>query len=54
MSWLIYCFSQFPLFPSLWLPDCSMANQPVPNAAQPPNVNIRGQPVAQNSGCCSS
>ncbi|KAK6804310.1 hypothetical protein AABB24_022100 [Solanum stoloniferum] len=32
----------------------SMANQPAPNAAQPPNVNIRGQPVAQNSGCCSS
>ncbi|KAF3661498.1 Ras-related protein RABD2b [Capsicum annuum] len=32
----------------------SMANQPAPSAAQPPNVNIRGQPVAQNGGCCSS
>lgn len=31
-----------------------MASQPNVNTARPPTVNIRGQPVAQNSGCCSS
>ncbi|XP_058191439.1 ras-related protein RABD2a-like [Rhododendron vialii] len=31
-----------------------MASQPAMNNVKPPGVNIRGQPVAQNSGCCSS
>ncbi|CAK9149384.1 unnamed protein product [Ilex paraguariensis] len=32
-----------------------MASQPAAmNNAKPPTVNIRGQPVAQSSGCCSS
>ncbi|KAJ0111105.1 hypothetical protein Patl1_00098 [Pistacia atlantica] len=31
-----------------------MASQPAMNNARPPTVEIRGQPVAQNSGCCSS
>ncbi|KAH9619453.1 hypothetical protein KSS87_008749 [Heliosperma pusillum] len=30
-----------------------MASQPM-NNARPPTVQIRGQPVAQKSGCCSS
>ncbi|KAJ0860554.1 putative small GTPase, P-loop containing nucleoside triphosphate hydrolase [Helianthus annuus] len=30
-----------------------MASQPAMNASKPPTVNIRGQPVSQNSGCCS-
>ncbi|KAI7746438.1 hypothetical protein M8C21_015346, partial [Ambrosia artemisiifolia] len=30
-----------------------MASQPALNASKPPTVNIRGQPVSQNSGCCS-
>ncbi|KAJ9556658.1 hypothetical protein OSB04_011272 [Centaurea solstitialis] len=30
-----------------------MASQPSMNASKPPTVNIRGQPVSQNSGCCS-
>ncbi|KAI9180673.1 hypothetical protein LWI28_007078 [Acer negundo] len=31
-----------------------MASQPTMNNASPPTVQIRGQPVAQKSGCCSS
>ncbi|CAN4095937.1 unnamed protein product [Withania somnifera] len=31
-----------------------MASQPASNSAKPPTVNIRGQPVAQSGGCCSS
>lgn len=31
-----------------------MASQPASNSARPPTVQIRGQPVAQKSGCCSS
>eukprot|EP00258_Populus_trichocarpa_P042364 XP_024458383.1 GTP-binding protein YPTM2 [Populus trichocarpa] len=31
-----------------------MASQPAMNNARPPTVQIRGQPVNQNSGCCSS
>ncbi|GKU88511.1 hypothetical protein SLEP1_g2763 [Rubroshorea leprosula] len=31
-----------------------MASQPAMNNARPPTVQIRGQPVAQKSGCCSS
>ncbi|GER50832.1 RAB GTPase homolog 1A [Striga asiatica] len=31
-----------------------MASQPASNTARPPTVQIRGQPVAQKSGCCSS
>nr|KJB40969.1 hypothetical protein B456_007G085600 [Gossypium raimondii] len=31
-----------------------MASQPTANNAKPPTVQIRGQPVAQQSGCCSS
>ncbi|KAJ6414941.1 hypothetical protein OIU84_003863 [Salix udensis] len=31
-----------------------MASQPAANNARPPTVQIRGQPVNQNSGCCSS
>ncbi|KAK4745236.1 hypothetical protein SAY87_011548 [Trapa incisa] len=31
-----------------------MASQPAINNVRPPTVNIRGQPVNQNSGCCSS
>ncbi|GFS35581.1 similar to RAS 5 [Actinidia rufa] len=31
-----------------------MASQPAMNTAKPPTVNIRGQPVAQSGGCCSS
>ncbi|XWS32440.1 hypothetical protein CRYUN_Cryun23aG0159300 [Craigia yunnanensis] len=31
-----------------------MASQPAMNNAKPPTVQIRGQPVAQKSGCCSS
>ncbi|KAK3002729.1 hypothetical protein RJ639_019907 [Escallonia herrerae] len=31
-----------------------MASQPAMNNTKPPTVNIRGQPVAQSSGCCSS
>ncbi|KAD1105215.1 hypothetical protein E3N88_07804 [Mikania micrantha] len=30
-----------------------MASQPALNASKPPTVKIRGQPVSQNSGCCS-
>ncbi|KAL0341152.1 UNVERIFIED_CONTAM: Ras-related protein RABD2a [Sesamum radiatum] len=30
-----------------------MASQPSLNNARPPSVQIRGQPVAQKSGCCS-
>ncbi|CAH9096411.1 unnamed protein product [Cuscuta europaea] len=30
-----------------------MASQPA-NTSKPPTVNMKGQPVAQNSGCCSS
>ncbi|MCI02706.1 ras-related protein RABD2a-like, partial [Trifolium medium] len=30
-----------------------MASQPT-NNARPPTVQIRGQPVGQKSGCCSS
>ncbi|KAM0030590.1 putative small GTP-binding protein [Helianthus debilis subsp. tardiflorus] len=30
-----------------------MASQPNLNTSKPPTVNIRGQPVSQNSGCCS-
>ncbi|KAL0452606.1 UNVERIFIED_CONTAM: Ras-related protein RABD2a [Sesamum latifolium] len=30
-----------------------MASQPALNNARPPSVQIRGQPVAQKSGCCS-
>ncbi|KAH9606591.1 hypothetical protein KSS87_016121 [Heliosperma pusillum] len=33
--------------------DGRMASQPM-NNARPPTVQIRGQPVAQKSGCCSS
>ncbi|KAD6453425.1 hypothetical protein E3N88_08130 [Mikania micrantha] len=31
-----------------------MASQPAMNNARPPTVQIRGQPVNQKSGCCSS
>ncbi|CAN4127690.1 unnamed protein product [Withania somnifera] len=31
-----------------------MASQPASNNARPPTVQIRGQPVNQKSGCCSS
>ncbi|KAL2526976.1 Ras-related protein RABD2a [Abeliophyllum distichum] len=31
-----------------------MASQPASSNAKPPTVQIRGQPVAQKSGCCSS
>ncbi|KAJ7010341.1 hypothetical protein NC653_000932 [Populus alba x Populus x berolinensis] len=31
-----------------------MASQPAANNARPPTVQIRGQPVNQNTGCCSS
>ncbi|KHG16950.1 Ras-related RABD2a -like protein [Gossypium arboreum] len=31
-----------------------MASQPTANNAKPPTVQIRGQPVAKQSGCCSS
>ncbi|XP_038678766.1 GTP-binding protein YPTM2-like isoform X2 [Tripterygium wilfordii] len=31
-----------------------MASQPSMNNARPPTVQIRGQPVNQKSGCCSS
>ncbi|XP_022770167.1 GTP-binding protein YPTM2-like [Durio zibethinus] len=31
-----------------------MASQPATINAKPPTVQIRGQPVAQKSGCCSS
>ncbi|XP_074330119.1 ras-related protein RABD2a-like [Apium graveolens] len=31
-----------------------MASQPGMNYAKPPTVNLRGKPVAQSSGCCSS
>ncbi|TMX02158.1 hypothetical protein EJD97_022498 [Solanum chilense] len=31
-----------------------MATQPASNNAKPPTVQIRGQPVNQKSGCCSS
>ncbi|KAK6131827.1 hypothetical protein DH2020_034423 [Rehmannia glutinosa] len=31
-----------------------MASQPASSNARPPTVQIRGQPVAQKSGCCSS
>ncbi|CAI0530408.1 unnamed protein product [Linum tenue] len=31
-----------------------MASQPASNTARPPTVQIRGQPVNQKSGCCSS
>ncbi|KAH1257723.1 Ras-related protein RABD2a [Glycine max] len=31
-----------------------MASQPSANNARPPTVQIRGQPVGQKSGCCSS
>ncbi|PKI38112.1 hypothetical protein CRG98_041477, partial [Punica granatum] len=31
-----------------------MASQPAMNSARPPTVNIRGQPVNQKGGCCSS
>ncbi|KAL3628631.1 Ras-related protein RABD2a [Castilleja foliolosa] len=31
-----------------------MANQPASNNTRPPTVQIRGQSVAQKSGCCSS
>nr|KJB22861.1 hypothetical protein B456_004G070000 [Gossypium raimondii] len=31
-----------------------MASQPAMNNAKPPTVQIRGQPVAQKGGCCSS
>ncbi|KAJ6393399.1 hypothetical protein OIU77_022786 [Salix suchowensis] len=31
-----------------------MASQPAANNARQPTVQIRGQPVNQNSGCCSS
>ncbi|PWA57403.1 small GTPase superfamily [Artemisia annua] len=31
-----------------------MASQPAMNNARPPTVQIRGQPVNQSSGCCSS
>ncbi|XVF73533.1 hypothetical protein PTKIN_Ptkin12aG0209300 [Pterospermum kingtungense] len=31
-----------------------MASQPAMNNAKPQTVQIRGQPVAQNNGCCSS
>ncbi|RID49151.1 hypothetical protein BRARA_I05611 [Brassica rapa] len=32
----------------------SMASQPAGNIARPPTVQIRGQPVAQKNGCCST
>ncbi|CAH8336835.1 unnamed protein product [Eruca vesicaria subsp. sativa] len=32
----------------------SMASQPAGNNARPPTVQIRGQPVAQKNGCCST
>ncbi|KAL6979782.1 Ras-related protein RABD2a [Sarracenia purpurea var. burkii] len=31
-----------------------MASQPAMNNARPPTVQIRGQPVNQKTGCCSS
>ncbi|OMO94803.1 Small GTPase superfamily [Corchorus capsularis] len=31
-----------------------MASQPASNTARPPTVQIRGQPVNQKGGCCSS
>ncbi|KAL6503825.1 Ras-related protein RABD2a [Orobanche gracilis] len=31
-----------------------MASQPASSNVRPPNMQIRGQPVAQKSGCCSS
>ncbi|CAH8273685.1 unnamed protein product [Arabidopsis lyrata] len=31
-----------------------MASQPAANNARPPTVQIRGQPVPQKNGCCSS
>ncbi|KAH9733457.1 ras-related protein RABD2a [Citrus sinensis] len=31
-----------------------MASQPSMNNARPPTVQIKGQPVAQKSGCCST
>jgi len=36
------------------LPLCRMASQPSANNARPPTVQIRGQPVGQKGGCCSS
>ncbi|KAF8111468.1 hypothetical protein N665_0074s0004 [Sinapis alba] len=32
----------------------SMASQPAGNSARPPTVQIRGQPVVQKNGCCST
>ncbi|KAK9095144.1 hypothetical protein Scep_026613 [Stephania cephalantha] len=31
-----------------------MASQPAMNNARPPTVQLRGQPVDQKAGCCSS
>ncbi|CAM8978950.1 unnamed protein product [Rhodiola kirilowii] len=31
-----------------------MASQPSMNTARPPTVNIKGQPINQSGGCCSS
>ncbi|XP_076915023.1 ras-related protein RABD2a-like [Bidens hawaiensis] len=31
-----------------------MASQPGPNSARPPSMQLKGQPVGQKGGCCSS
>lgn len=50
---LVSCFIEHLVF-FFFLNKYRMASQPASNNARPPTVQIRGQPVAQKSGCCSS
>jgi hypothetical protein len=51
-----YLFAQLPSLNDrliLFITFFRMASQPM-NNVRPPTVQIRGQPVNQKSGCCSS
>lgn len=50
----LYIFCQYFICLTLFTTWCRMASQPASNNAKPPTVQIRGQPVNQKSGCCSS
>lgn len=56
VEWFLLVVCYFRVFSSLFnmASYCRMASQPTASNAKPTTVQIRGQPVAQQNGCCSS
>ncbi|XP_071722280.1 GTP-binding protein YPTM2-like [Rutidosis leptorrhynchoides] len=51
---IFYSFKSFTNVEEAFMAMNRMESQPASNNARPPTVQIRGQPVNQKSGCCSS